>query len=272
MTSPSSIIICLVFLLLSISNLNAQNSLLADNYVLLADDFKKSQQPDSAIIYYERAAEAYQRLGNIEKFVNAYNQIGMMLTRHDEYARAKTYLDKALTAGLSSLEPDNLVVATTYISLGVNFNAQGDYDQSLLHHHKALSIRLSRLGEYHADVATSYGNIGNVHFNSKEYDQAIEAHLKAMKIREQLFGATGVEVIQSYTNLGNAYREKGYYQAALDYYKKALENKILQLGDGHKDLVRYYKNLSGVYYLMENAAKGDEYRFKWEEIEKGSGK
>ena len=202
----------------------------ADDYSKMAEEFRKSHEPDSAIVYYEKASILYYDSGDAEKFVHACTQIGVILTRQDEYELAQTYLDKALVTGVDQLDSNNLTLATTYISLGVNYAAKEEYNTALIYHFKALDIRLRQLGENDAQVATSYGNIGNVYFRMKAYDQAIDAHLKAMKIRETLFGSQGVEVIQSYTNLGNAYKEKGDYMQALQYYQAALNNKTLQLG------------------------------------------
>ena len=63
----------------------------------LAEESNKDLRRDDAISYYEKAAVEYQTLGNTEQFINSYNQIGIILTRQDQYERAKTYLDKALS-------------------------------------------------------------------------------------------------------------------------------------------------------------------------------
>ena len=256
----------ILFLFATINICNAQTVSHGDEFVRLAEEYKRNQNPDSAFINYEKATVEFQKTGDSEKLVNSLNQMGIILTRQDQYEKAKVYLDKALLHGQTALDSNNLLIATTYLSLGVVHAAEGNFDQSLICHHKALSMRLLKLGENHADVATSYGNIGNVYLRSKDFDKSIEAHLKAKKIREDLFGKTGAEVTQSYTHLGNAYREKGNYKASLEYFEKALQNKILQQGEGHKDLARFYKNISEVYYLMENKEQGDIFKAKSENL------
>lgn len=233
-TSTSALIV-----LASLYHLIGQSNSLVENYLQQAIDFKKNLKPDSAIVYYEKASVELNKLGNIEKLIDSYNQIGIILTRQDQYELAKTYLYKALSMGLFTLDSNNVEIASTYINLGVIYNAEEHYDQSLTCHYKALSIRLLKLGENHADVATSYGNIGNLHRNNKNYDQSIDAHLKALRIREKVFGPTSAEIIESYVGLGNTYRETKAYDTALDYFEKALRNKIIQRGEGHKDLVKF---------------------------------
>lgn len=266
MTSYKNLLAFTVFLLFFNNAITAQTATPGDEFLRRADDYKKNQQPDSAIIYYEKASFEFKKAGDPENLINAYNQLGTILTRQDKYEEAKSYLEKALTTGLSLPDTNNLFIATTYITLGVINNAEENYNQSLIYHNKALAIRLLKLGEYHAEVATSYGNIGNVYLNSKNFDKSIEAHLKAMKIRAKVFGVSGAEIIESYANLGRAYREKKEYKTSLDYFEKALNNKIKQRGEGHKDLMKYYKNISELYYLMENKEQGDLYKTKAERL------
>jgi len=250
------------------TTLFGQEVTLADEYFQKADNFRRNMHLDSAILYYSQAATEFQKQRSTERFIDSYNQIGVVLTRQDKYEEARTYLDEALAAGQTLEDSINLFMATTYISLGVVHNAEGDYERSLNCHYKCLSIRLLQLGEMDAQVATSYGNIGNVYRNAKQFDKSIEAHLLAMEIRKQIFGESSVELIESYVGLGNAYREKGEYALSVEYFEKALHNKIIQRGEGHKDLGRYFKYLSDVYYLMQDKAQGDLYKSKYEAVSK----
>jgi tetratricopeptide (TPR) repeat protein len=258
-----STLIILIFFTL---HLTAQDNFTPDEYMRLAENYKKVSKPDSAILYFEKAAALFQTTNNYESQVNALNQIGIILTRQDKYEISKKYLDQALLLGQSKLDSGSLFLATTYISLGVLHAAEENYKESLVFHNKALAIRLSKLGENHSDVATSYGNIGNVYFRSKDYSQAIEAHLMAMNIREKLFGPESPEITQSYTNLGNAYKEQKDYTTSLSFYLKALKNKIKLRGLKHKELIPCYNNLKDVYYLMGDMEQGDFNKQKAEEI------
>jgi tetratricopeptide (TPR) repeat protein len=269
MKKSGLIIACAVLLSVSTFSIHGQGPS-ADEYVRLAEESNKNLNRDAAVEFYEKAAAEFQKLGNAEKLVNAYNQIGIILTRQDRYEKARSFLDKALAAGSLSLPADDPLIATTYLSLGVVDSAENKFDQALVNHDKALKIRIKKFGENSADVATSYGNIGNVHFRRKDYDKAIEIHSKAMQIREKVFGKDSPQIVESYRGLGNAYREKKDYAKSLDYFERALANKIKQLGDAHKDLVRYYNDIRQVLELTDNKPKADEFKNKAERIEKES--
>ena len=265
---PKTFTACALLLLLTISSVYGQGPS-ADEYVRLAEESNKNSNRDAAVEYYEKAAAEFEKSGSVEKLINAYNQIGIILTRDDKYEKARAYLDKALSAGSKSLKPDDPLIATTYISLGVVASAENRFDEALEFHDKALKIRLKEFGENNADVATSYGNIGNVHFRKKDFEKAIEAHSKAMRIREKVFGSTSPQIVESYRGLGNAYREKKDYKKSVTYFERALANKIVQLGAGHKDLVRNYNDLIQVSELSGDKAKAEELKRTSEQIGKG---
>ena len=147
MTAIKTIIVLAFFAILSINTANGQADTVAEDLLKTADEFKNKSQPDNAIVYYEKSAIEFQKNGNTEKAINAYNQIGTLLNRQDKYDQAKSYLEKALAIGLSLDDKNSLAIATTYITLGVTYGAENQFEQSLIYHNKSLSIRLLKLGK-----------------------------------------------------------------------------------------------------------------------------
>lgn len=131
MTMTKIVIGLFLSLCILISGADAQGGPTGEEYVHLAENSNKNLERDKAIAYYEKAAVEFETGRSIERFVDSYNQIGIILTRQDKYESARKYLDKALSVGLSSLGPNDLTVATTYLSLGVVFSAEDKFDQSL---------------------------------------------------------------------------------------------------------------------------------------------
>ncbi len=244
----------------------AQSSLPGDNHFTTAENFRKNAQVDSAIVYYQKAAEFFQQSGEMERQVNAYNQLGIIYTRQDKYEPAKQYLEAARDLVDKMPERENLAAANIFISLGVLYAAEKNYVLSLHQHFRSLGIRRALLGQWHADVATNYGNIGNVYLRKNQADSAIYFHRLSMAVREKLFGENSVEIIESYTGLGNSYKVNTEYTTALSFYEKALANKILQRGTAHKDLGRYYSNISELYFLLGKNELGDYYKILSPEV------
>ena len=92
MTATKTLIACAFFLLALINSVNAQTKLPVPRTRIPAAGGRlyKKLDRDNAIIYYEKASVEFQTLGNVEQFVNAYNQIGVILTRQDKYEKARS--------------------------------------------------------------------------------------------------------------------------------------------------------------------------------------
>ncbi len=126
-------------MLLLLNKLSAQ---LGDEYIRIADNYKKNSKPDSALIFYKKASLEFQDLASVEKLMNAYNQVGVIYTRKDEYDSSALYLKRSLAKRPFLADTNNLTLATTYISLGVMYGAQDNIERSLFYHNKALAIRI----------------------------------------------------------------------------------------------------------------------------------
>ncbi|HZV69135.1 MAG TPA: tetratricopeptide repeat protein [Saprospiraceae bacterium] len=258
--------VILFFFFAILHGITGQKNSNAERYLQMAEEFKKSVLPDSALVYYKKAAADFKENKKTEQLIDAYNQIGRMLTRQDKYEEARMYLGMAEIQGNTLRDTNDLLRAATFISLGVVYSSMGDFGGAIEYHHRSLAIRLLKSGKFDADVATSYGNIGNVYLMQKEYDKSIEAHLTALEIRKKVFGEKSVEINQSLNNLGKAYKEKKEYNTAIEYYQQLAQNKIEQLGPAHKDLVKIYNTLSELYFMQGNTDLGEFNKKKAEEI------
>lgn len=243
---------------LQVQEVTAQVS--ASQDFVRAEVLRKEMKPDSAIFYYERAITGFISIGQKQRVLDTYNQLGVVLTRQDKYEAARVYLEKAERLAPEIPAVDSLGISTTYITLGVIEAAEKNVPASLQYHFKALGIRQRILGEQHADVATSYGNIGNVYFRRGDYDSAIVFHEKARIIREKINGEKSAEVTQTYSNLGNAFKAKKDYTRALIFYEQALANKIQQLGADHKEAAKYYNNIADVYLQADDKILAVKYQ------------
>src|SRR5688572_25347753 len=91
------------------------NQTQAASYFSKAESLKKNQQLDSAVIYYQYAATAYYKSDSIPQCVQAWNLIGVVLTRQDRYDEALVFLDSALTLGLTLTGSETVALSGTYI-------------------------------------------------------------------------------------------------------------------------------------------------------------
>ncbi len=240
-------------------SISHSDTLLAEPYLIKANQLSKEIRYDSAIVYYKKVVALYKPIISKiekhsiwEKYIQCYNGIGYNLVRKGEYAAAATYLDTALNTGLQKLGNIHLEVANSNHYLGILEYRRGNYNQSIDFYNTALDIRVRILGESHPDVATNYNNIGVVYLNTGRYDQALENYRKSLDIRLAAFGETHQDVAISYNNIGDIYLRQGDYNQASSYYEKALAIKIETLGETHPAVATSYHSIG-----VANYYKGD---------------
>jgi tetratricopeptide (TPR) repeat protein len=96
MTKVEIIFIVLFSAMLAGNLANGQDRMLADNFLKLAEEYKSKSNPDSAIYYYEKAAIENEKIGNIEEEIDAFNQIGVLLTRQGNYDEARSMAEQGI--------------------------------------------------------------------------------------------------------------------------------------------------------------------------------
>ena len=121
-----------------------------DGYCILGFNFDSSAQYDSALVYYNKALDAAERM---KDFPQKYNQLGI-----DDY--------------FSSL----------YGTIGNHYNIQGKYHEAIEYYQKA--IRLFEKWDWKQSQTIAYRNIGAMYLSMGNYQQAEQNLIKAGFLRK----------------------------------------------------------------------------------------
>ncbi|MBN2012463.1 CHAT domain-containing protein [candidate division KSB1 bacterium] len=234
------------------------DTLQANIYCQMADQFAQQTVFDSSIYYMEKAADIYKRLCDRydesylwAKYVHIMNRIGDNMRFQGKYDEAMdNYLKQALHIGLDKLGEDDPVIARIYNNMGIIYSSKGYYDKSLEYHEKALSLKIKVLGELNSSVAISYVNIGNNYWFKSDYDKALEYYTNALNVQKEILGENHVAVGNCYNNIGMIYGAKGDHEKSLHYFLKALEIKQSAWGENHLSVAITYNNIGLIYELM----------------------
>lgn len=69
---------------------------LVDAYSTLGIIYRRRQMPDSALVYYEKALDSAEKLGNDEWLANIYNNLAVFYANNKRLDEALTYIRKAI--------------------------------------------------------------------------------------------------------------------------------------------------------------------------------
>ena len=120
----------------------------------------------------------------------------------NEYSKALTYLEKALSLG-----PKAEDIASIYSYMGICLKDLGQYREA---------ITVLEKGEARDDERTDIHNLmGFCHFKLKEHERAIECFQKVLRLDP----SSAID----YANIASNYRDMGDREKAVHYYQVALE-------------------------------------------------
>ncbi len=129
----------------------------------------------------------------------AWNNIGAMLQRKQQFAEAIPYYEKAI-----EIRTDYTIALC---NLGISYGRGGQLDKAIL--------LLQRSIESDSSHAESYGNLGNAYIMTGKREAALQLFLKAVSLNPQY--------VEAWYNLGIYYRENKDPLQAVKYFKKSVE-------------------------------------------------
>jgi tetratricopeptide (TPR) repeat protein len=129
----------------------------------------------------------------------AWNNIGAMLQRKQQFAEAIPYYEKAI-----EIRKDYTIALC---NLGISYGRTGQLD-------KAISL-LEKSIESDSAHAESYGNLGNAYIMTGKREEALQLFLTAVRLNPRY--------VEAWYNLGIYYRENKDPQQAVKYFKKSVE-------------------------------------------------
>lgn len=250
--------------------------------------FAELYQPDSAITYYLKSVDIYEKLGEYSNVASAYSNIGNLYSDQKLDDKAIEFLEKALKIRLEHGEEKKSIY--TYNNLAVAYGAKGDLDKAMEYSNKGVAIALKYGNKYVAGVilggichllhekgrneeAIPYGkqsieyleaanrksnlvfplvNLAGVYNALNQPALALEYAQKGYAIMQEKNLADPMEVY--YEEMANAYEKMGNHKEALFWFKKfmVLDDSLFKAGN--------VKSLADIETKYETAKKEAEIR------------
>jgi len=231
-----------------------------------ANTLKEQGIYDSAVFWFEKAAETYKQSGNTSKELDAINQAGFLYSLLGNPQKGMELLQPALERGLKIKSGKNEQVAASYHSIGVAYYVAGMYNEAIENTEKGYELRKEIFDGPHEDIAKSLNNLGILYENTGDLNKAFEIYKEAHEMQLQIYGDRHVEVANSLNNLGaNAYY-RGDYQKALPLYHQALNMYKEFVEEDHKDIASVYLNIGTIHSELGEYQRAMEFSKQAENI------
>ncbi len=187
-----------------------------NNLIVITIDLR-SNYPDSAQIYAERALQLAEKLGFSKGTSDAIYQLAVIQYFKGDYEKALEYIEINKQQLKKIPQPEKALLST--------FILEGNIHKNIGNHAKAMEIYnnsliiAKKIKDNHLWVLIS-NNKANIYRRQGRHGEALKVYLQALKICE------GDELIEDKIlvlgNIGLLYKEQKKYDKALQYYKETL--------------------------------------------------
>ncbi len=213
---------------------------------------------------YAKATELYNDIINAsEKYLyyisDAYNDLGIISKKLDDYEKAEIFYTKAITAHSGILQVEDINTASFYNNLAFVYKKNEEYDKALELLEKDLSICKRLLDKDHPNIYITYNNIAGIYELKGDYIEALNIYKRVKDFRVRVLGNRHKSTAIIYNNIGYIYymmalknNENKYYNNAKKNYMMSLDiiNKIIF---GPNDVTEaIHSNLWKLYDKMNN--------------------
>lgn len=206
--------------------------------------------PDSAIYYFTRAKEYYQRMKDVGKEAGMLNNLGVVYKDQGNIFKALDCYFYALKIKEQLL--DSVGVANAYHNIALVYEESGDTINSLKYHKRALEIR--RKVNDQSGISASLVAIG-LSFKHTKPERTLEYLSEAIKIAENL-GEEEAIAIASY-NIGTVYFSQGKIKACTDFFNRSLQ--LSKKDNNPKGVLMCLQALGQVELRENNTSKAISY-------------
>lgn len=208
----------------------------------------RSNHPDSAQIYAEKALQVSRKINFPIGIDNATYQLSIIYYFKDDYDKALAYIN-INKKSLSKNQKNQRKLASTLIVEGNVHKNMGNYLKATQIYDECLEIAKASK-DNHLWVIVS-NNKANIFRRQGKYNVALKIYLEALKICED--NNLESDKVLVLVNIGLAYKEQKKYAKALKYYEE-----VLTYHEKNKDKRRaaiVLNNIGNVYCDQENFNK-----------------
>ena len=218
-----------------------------------------SSNPDTAIIFCEKALHIAEKANLKEEMAECYGNLAYMEDQRGDISKALEYNIRSakIFKQLCSEKKSNKVfkngLATVYNNIGLIYDNQGEIDKALEYFFMGLKIYEAIKDK--KGIARCYNNIGVTYSNQHETEKALEYYFLGLKIYEEINDKKGIAL--SYNNIGYNYDIQGEIEKSYEYYRLRL--KIEQELKSKKGMANAYHHIGFLMCKLDSMDKGMRY-------------
>ena len=220
------------------------------SYFEKADSLSETRQYDSAIFYYQIAADAFKLEENWRGYVKSLNRIAAQLYGLKQYDKMPAYLELASAVGREKLGVSHPELGATYLWYGkYYFYSEKDFDQANEAYQLALKLTEDGFGDNHRQLIDIYDALAYTNgYRLQDYYAARKYLARQLVLLDQF---PEINLGQTYFMISAMSRAMDDLEKGLSYAKQALQEYMKIPKETRPFMANVYGNIANMYLELE---------------------
>jgi len=231
-----------------------------------ADSYLKKSEYDSALIYYEQAAEMLVIENNWSEYIVTQLKEFDVLRLLGNNQEASGKISEAQKLLNQKLKGNNSLQADIYHKKGILLMDKGSFDSSVVFFNKSLNTRIEKYGKNDTLLALTYNGLGTISFFKGDYDTALEYYKMAYNLALNRKIPEDADLAYYLQNIGIIYAQKGDYSQAESALISSLNINERISAPNDPDLGNRYLNMGRFLALVNKDSESLYFYEKTERI------
>jgi tetratricopeptide (TPR) repeat protein len=210
-------------------------------YRKIAEAFKKVNDDEMAIMYYNKALAIEEKLGQEKDIAKVYDDLADTYYNSGDFQSSLTTYEKSLS--LKEKAGDKAGAAKAMSDIANVYETTYDYKNAIDYYQQSGKIKESIQDE--SGLKDVENNLGDVYYKQKLLTSSILSYEKTVSIIQKLNMKEALGSV--YNKLGVAHYEMGNYDEAQKFFKESMKN--LNENNNRKEASMALNNLGNLLYI-----------------------
>ncbi len=226
---------------LRLAEKNSDLSVRSAVYRKIAEAFKKVNDDEMAITYYNKALAIEEKMGKEESIATVYEDLANTYYNAGDFQNSLTTFEKSLS--LKEKSGDKAGASKVMSDIANVYETTYDYKNAIDYYQRSAKIKESIQDE--SGLKDVEDNLGDVYYKQKLLTSSIGSYEKTVAIIQKLNMDEALGSV--YNKLGVAHYEMGNYVEAEKFFKESMKN--LNENNNRKEASMALNNLGNLLFI-----------------------
>ena len=217
-------------------NIKANDSGLAESYLKMGEIYRKRNEWENALTYYDRSLSIFKKLNNLSGCANVYYPMGALYAARGDNDKAVEFYEKCN----KNVRINNPISAKTSLGLGIVYDYKGEKEEAIKHLKNSAKV-CEKIGDLQT-LTKVYNSLSVVYIEKDDLKRAKEYCEKRIEISNDIGDVRGVgygllNICRVYTKTGELEKAEECLRKGLEIFERLREKDMIAAAYMHYGII-----------------------------------